>query len=155
MNVIYLPTILFSVLFSACSAVEKSTAPVNSNGQTNSRLTNKVSKAEQPTQAANSAVNETSTDDAKTNGSVVGKWKDAKAGTVVQFFKEGTVLMDDAASGQRITGKYQQLDENNIKLTLDLPMSRPAIVKYKIYADNLELGNPDGSPGTADFTRLQ
>lgn len=157
MKINHLPIILFFVLFSAfsfsgCSKAERKTSPVNSESQTNSSMTNEIAKQEQQ---ADSIAKESSAETAKTNESIVGKWKDVKAGTVVQFFKEGTVLIDDAASGQRITGKYQRLDETDLKLSLDLPMSRPAVVKYKIVGNKLELGNPDGSAGMSNFSRIQ
>lgn len=152
MRISNLPVIFLVVLFSTCSMTKKSALADNSKVQVNSTTTNESLKQDQQ---VNTVANEVSTDTPKTSEPIVGKWRDVKVGTVVQFFKEVTVLMDDSAAKQRITGKYKQLDENNLKLTLDLPMSRPAIIKCKIVGNNLELGKPDGSAGMSEFSKIQ
>ncbi len=81
---------------------------------------------------------------------IVGRWQDAENanGSILEFFKGGTVSFQESITGIAINGDYEFLDDETMKIELGGILAIAGASLYKVSFDNgrllLTAQNSDG-----------
>jgi hypothetical protein len=76
----------------------------------------------------------------KSQNPIVGKWKDVEKAEIVEFTKEGSLLV--SANGFSMSGNYKVVDEGRIQV--ELTGLGTEIVSVKVTGDELSVTDPQG-----------
>lgn len=75
---------------------------------------------------------------------IIGKWDEIDGTETIEFFKDGTITVDD--KGMSFGGDYKFIDNDRIRIELGGlgALAGPMIVKVSISKDELSLTTSDG-----------
>lgn len=84
---------------------------------------------------------------------IVGKWRvaDTTDGNVLEFYKDGTVTMEEAITGVSVNGEYSFLNDEKLKIELGgiLAITGAAIYQVSFTDDRMTLETQNGGDVTA------
>lgn len=84
---------------------------------------------------------------------IVGKWRvaDTTDGNVLEFYKDGTVTMEEAITGVSVNGEYSFLNDEKLKIELGgiLAITGAAIYTVSFANDRMTLESQNGGDVTA------
>ena len=80
----------------------------------------------------------------KPENEILGKWKEEGGTEIMEFFKDGTVSVED--EGMSMKGNYKVVDESNIRLELvgDGTRGGPILAKGSFSSGKLNFTRPNG-----------
>ncbi len=76
----------------------------------------------------------------------IGTWHDAEEGYNIEFFTDGTMVVQEADGEDQLSGDYEILNDERIVLRLSDGRSeaRTLVASYEFRGDTLTLNAPDG-----------
>jgi len=83
-----------------------------------------------------------------TEKAIIGKWEKADGGESIEFFKDGTAIVESEGGwGWTVTANYEFIDDNRISLALSglFGLAGPQVYEVEISRNQLTLTSTDGT----------